>query len=225
MPRKPRKVDPERLKCRILLARSVSKEEAAQQTGLDMRTVGSILGWVRGPSGKAWIKKNEVTVFPTGRPVTAPPVPAPQVPGAPAVGSAVGEGDGGKSPAPGEGIQQGPTALAGGRAGATQPGTEPPLPNPVPLLPGEMTIQFQREMWTRATPLVRKVALNPKTYFYYDYSASTYPQSLQFHLIGICTLSSLINSPKGFLIFGSLPMAPSHRTPCPVCFCPQSPRG
>jgi len=29
-----------------------------------------------------------------------------------------------------------------------------------------MTEQFERELWIKATPLVRKVALNPKMYFY-----------------------------------------------------------
>jgi len=29
---------------------------------------------------------------------------------------------------------------------------------------------FERELWLKATPLIRKVALNPEIYFWYDYA-------------------------------------------------------
>jgi len=77
MPRKPRKVDPQRMKCRILLYMGVSKEEIAQQTGLPMKTISNIHGWVSGPSGKTWLAKNQTVVFPAGPPPPAPPAPAP----------------------------------------------------------------------------------------------------------------------------------------------------
>ena len=53
---------------RLLLIRGIDREEISQQTGIPVKTLNRMHGWIRSPSGKAWIDKNQKLVFPEGLP-------------------------------------------------------------------------------------------------------------------------------------------------------------
>ena len=54
------------------------------------------------------------------------------------------------------------------------PGGEgkPNIYRPGSTLPPGVPGEFERELWVKATPIIRKIILNPKVWLYYDYARS-----------------------------------------------------
>jgi len=125
--------------------------------------ISGLAGFLSSPSGRGY----------RGNPTRGAAPPEGETPG----GSGV-ENSGEDAPQNPLGVppqpQETPSDTAGG---AGTPGVQRKpkysIPGGTPLpsrLEGEGRVVLERELWVKATPIIRKVVLNPKIWLYYDYA-------------------------------------------------------
>lgn len=122
------------------------EDEIMKETGLSMFDIKGMKGWLRSERGRQWAVKTGL--------VKAPP--SSHVPSTPSQPS---------------------TELRGSLEGKeAESSLERSLRSSTPE-PSETSIEkagstIEKELWLQATPVVRKVILNPKIYLLYDYARS-----------------------------------------------------
>jgi len=161
----PRAKDEQRIKALQLLASGATPEEVCAMTKLPLSVIQKQIGWLRSPFGQMWIKTQAQK---TKVPVTAaPPSQLDPPESMQGLGEQAHTGDvAGTIP-----ISQPSQQVQQRNDGSRQTFLNPKEPG-IQLEISEEGLQetVEKQLQIAASPIVRKIILNPIVYFWYDYA-------------------------------------------------------